>query len=518
MRQPKWDKYEAALLIEAYWKIKNDGALRGAVISALSSTLRNRASFEIDDTFRNENGINMRLGELEYLFSEGKAGLKNTSDLFREMVDMYRNDKTNFEQILSEAKVQPYNKSSVREQFCEWVKETSPKLRPDIVCQLLEIGEEFCKKLKVLALPLFETTDVDTVKKYVRTVTNNKIFRIRNKKQYPAIVSAANMYYSFVRALPELEKASITQEVIEETAASNTAVQGDNGQTVDSVVPMQVPSGSLESNFSKWLLEVEKMAIPTCRSYVSALHSAESFAAENQLGTGSICTFNYDEALATISSLMQDARFKQYIKAHPNMEVIVTADHGMSRMAAKGFHLTQGVTPPPKSDVFNHGRYCELPSETTPITVSNTKKDGKIIAFCTHNHFTVSGYAPGEVHGGGSPEELLVPVLHFARVNKHSTVSRFIDYKLASSEVFLGSDGNAVLTVKTDEPASSLVVDFKGKIISGTSLDQKTWVIKIPGLLAGNSYIIHIYPNSLLTQREETIIVKRKGLIVDDDL
>ena len=75
MRQPKWDKYEAALLIEAYWKIKNDGAHRGAVISALSSTLRNRASFEIDDTFRNENGINMRLGELEYLFSEGKAGL-----------------------------------------------------------------------------------------------------------------------------------------------------------------------------------------------------------------------------------------------------------------------------------------------------------------------------------------------------------------------------------------------------------------------------------------------------------
>lgn len=318
MRQPKWDKYEAALLIEAYWKIKNDGAHRGAVISALSSTLRNRASFEIDDTFRNENGINMRLGELEYLFSEGKAGLKNTSDLFREMVDMYRNDKTNFEQILSEAKVQPYNKSSVREQFCEWVKETSPKLRPDIVCQLLEIGEEFCKKLKVLTLPLFETTDVDTVKKYVRTVTNNKIFRIRNKKQYPAIVSAANMYYSFVRALPELEKASITQDVIEETAASNTAVQGDNGQTVDSVVPMQVPSGSLESNFSKWLLEVEKMATPTCRSYVSALHSAESFAAENQLGTGSICTFNYDEALATISSLMQDARFKQYNQAQHN--------------------------------------------------------------------------------------------------------------------------------------------------------------------------------------------------------
>ena len=317
MRQPKWDKYEAALLIEAYWKLKTEGSRRGAVISALSTTLRNRASFEIDDTFRNENGINMRLGELDYLFSEGKVGLKNTSDLFREMVDMYQNDRNSFEQILSEAKGQSDRILIVREQFCEWVKTNYPKLRPDIVCQLLEIGEEFCKKLKVLALPLFETTDVNTIKKYVRTVTNNKIFRIRNKKQYPAIVSAANIYYSFVRVLPELQEASIAQET-EETVIDSNAVKGGNNEGMDTVVLTQVPSGSLESNFSKWLLEVEKMAAPTCRSYVSALHSAESFAADNQLNTGSICTFDYDEAMASMSSLMQDTRFKQYNQAQHN--------------------------------------------------------------------------------------------------------------------------------------------------------------------------------------------------------
>lgn len=211
-------------------------------------------------------------------------------------------------------------------------------------------------------------------------------------------------------------------------------------------------------------------------------------------------------------------RIVETIKSHPDSEVIVTADHGMSRMAAKGFHLTQGVNPPLKVEVFNHGRYCELPSETTPISVSNTKKDGKIVAFCTHNHFTFSGYAPGEVHGGATPEELLVPILHFAKVNQHGSAPKHITYTLASSEVFLSADGSVTLTIHTGEPANNLVVDFKGKIISGSSVDHQTWAIKIPGLSAGNDYKIRVYPNSLFSEKEETIFVKRKGLIVDDDL
>lgn len=93
MRQPNWDKFETALLIEAYWEIKADHSKRRFIVRELSSFLRKRASFEIDATFRNENGINMRLGELDYLFSLGNAGLKNTSELFREMVNIYLNNK-----------------------------------------------------------------------------------------------------------------------------------------------------------------------------------------------------------------------------------------------------------------------------------------------------------------------------------------------------------------------------------------------------------------------------------------
>lgn len=232
LRQPNWDQYETALLIESYWAIKADRSKKGKIVAELSSFLRKRATFEIDYTFRNENGINMRLGELDYLFSYGSVGLKNTSDLFREMVNMYLNNKPEYEKILLEAKEMNANTSNVQAQFCEWLQKKAPKLRPETVCQLLNIGEEFCKKIKVLNASIFETTDVDIIKKYVKTITNNKIFRIRNKKQYPAIVNAANWYYSFIRILPELipdaqEEQKTTKPWID--AHSNETIRlGDN--------------------------------------------------------------------------------------------------------------------------------------------------------------------------------------------------------------------------------------------------------------------------------------------------
>ena len=245
MRQPKWNKYEAALLIESYWKIKDDNSQRNTIIASLSSTLRNRASFEIDDTFRNESGISMRLGELDYLFTGGAVGLKNTSELFREMVKMYCDDRDSFNQILLEAKGTPTNSSTMRERFCKWVNLNYPNLKSGEICQLLEPAEDFCKKLKILITPLFETTQVDIIKKFVWTVTNNKIFYIRNRKHHSAIINAANLYYSFVRELSTINESDVSIEaigigkqcpVLVEANPSPEQVTSDLAQLVDKLL------------------------------------------------------------------------------------------------------------------------------------------------------------------------------------------------------------------------------------------------------------------------------------------
>lgn len=307
MRQPNWDKFETALLIEAYWEIKADHSKRRFIVRELSSFLRKRASFEIDATFRNENGINMRLGELDYLFSLGNAGLKNTSELFREMVNIYLNNKPEYEKILSGAKEMNVITPNTRTQFCEWLHKKAPKLMTDTICQWLNVGEDFCLRIKVLTNPLFETIDVDTIKKFVRTVTNNKFFLIRNKKHHLEIVNAANWYLAFVREMPNLI-ISAQEETISTQNENNDDERGSN----------PITGSSFEAEFYSWLRNVENMAIPTCRSYVSALHSAESFAAEHNITTHVLCTVESDMALATASALMQDEEFRKFNQQQHN--------------------------------------------------------------------------------------------------------------------------------------------------------------------------------------------------------
>ena len=183
MRQPKWDKFEAALLIETYWNIRNGKISRKEAVASLSKLLRDRVpENEIDETYRNENGINMRLGELDALFNDGKGGLTNTSELFREMVSMYNTDQNAFEEILKEAHDMNGN-TSIKASFKTWLSAKYPKAVFDVVCSYIKTAEEFCVKVKVLKQPLLETVEAEVLKRVYKTITENKIFRIVNNPQ-----------------------------------------------------------------------------------------------------------------------------------------------------------------------------------------------------------------------------------------------------------------------------------------------------------------------------------------------
>ena len=88
-----WDKYETALLIDTYWNIKRGIITTKEAIKDLSKKLRQRAINDgncIDDIFRNENGIKLRLAEIETIFTNGNKGLnKKPSKLFKEIADLY---------------------------------------------------------------------------------------------------------------------------------------------------------------------------------------------------------------------------------------------------------------------------------------------------------------------------------------------------------------------------------------------------------------------------------------------
>lgn len=112
--------------------------------------------------------------------------------------------------------------------------------------------------------------------------------------------------------------------------------------------------------------------------------------------------------------------------------VILTGDHGSSRLAALMFHASDNfaITPPQNSTVRSFGRFCKVNGGIdVPITSAMEQifQDGKVeyIVMKTYEHFRQSGNAAGgnsedkavagEVHGGMTPEEYLVPVIVVTR-------------------------------------------------------------------------------------------------------
>jgi hypothetical protein len=111
--------------------------------------------------------------------------------------------------------------------------------------------------------------------------------------------------------------------------------------------------------------------------------------------------------------------------------VIITGDHGSSRLAALLFHDEDNFAaePPKNAIVRSFGRFVELKDDgyvsATP-SMERVEHDGKhFIIMKNYEHFKQSGNAAGgntdenavagEVHGGMTPEECLVPVIVVSR-------------------------------------------------------------------------------------------------------
>lgn len=109
MRNAKWNKYEATLLIDGYKKVANGHASVKEVAMRISERIR-PSNLQDCDTYRNVNGITLQLGAIQFLMSDGAHGISHVSNLFREMVKLYNEDSTEFAKILEEAEHRYPNK------------------------------------------------------------------------------------------------------------------------------------------------------------------------------------------------------------------------------------------------------------------------------------------------------------------------------------------------------------------------------------------------------------------------
>ena len=93
------------------------------------------------------------------------------------------------------------DKEKIEELFATWLAQNAPSAHLSELYFCYSEIEAYCLKIKVLRKPLFETIDLDIIKRVQKSVTESRIFQLSHKKQMRKIVTAAQYYKAFVKSL-----------------------------------------------------------------------------------------------------------------------------------------------------------------------------------------------------------------------------------------------------------------------------------------------------------------------------
>ena len=323
-----WDIEEAVLMLDMLLKSLDGKLTRKEAIRQVSEKLRRRAvnrGIEIDDIFRNENGITFQMSALEVAYTGRKTKLKQPTKLFVETVNLYRNNRELYEEILKEAEnvVEP---TSVQDEFCSYLSMQMPTFQLSDAYLMLSDIESFCLERKILQNKLFETTDLETIKRVVQTVDSNRVFRFTYKQNLKKMSTVIHAYYTFLKSYkPDEEKEAklIIQEAIPSLPDADSMKQKD-----DAVSPQDISVPATEKTkltdleerqkFNDWMLS-SGMSKATIASYMSSFGQCVKSVANFKLGETNLWNVsNAEDASHIYDQLFGISEFYEYNKQQHN--------------------------------------------------------------------------------------------------------------------------------------------------------------------------------------------------------
>lgn len=324
-----WDIEEAVLMLDMLLESLDGKLTRKEAIRQVSEKLRRRAvnrGIEIDDIFRNENGITFQMSALKVAHTGIKTKLKQPTKLFVETVNLYRNHRELYEEILKEAEnvVEP---KSVQDEFCSYLSMQMPTFQLSDAYLMLSDIESFCLERKILQNKLFETTDLDTIKRVVQTVDSNRVFRFTYKQNLKKMSTVIHAYYTFLKSYkPDGEKKKvkpIIQDEIPSSPDTDSMKQKDEtvGQQAISVPATErTKLTDLEERqkFNDWMLS-SGMSKATITSYMSSFGLCVKSVANYKLCETSLWNVaNAEDASHIYDQLFGISEFYEYNKQQHN--------------------------------------------------------------------------------------------------------------------------------------------------------------------------------------------------------
>lgn len=194
-------------------------------------------------------------------------------------------------------------------------------------------------------------------------------------------------------------------------------------------------------------------------------------------------------------------------------EVIITSDHGLSRSS---FHKGQVTTIPEDAKVHQWGRFAEFEAGSSPSDQVSSAwlADGNKIYLAVHGRFEGGSGSIGEIHGGATPEEWLVPVIRLVKSAVGDVpLKERLSFKLIETVVRLDVKGKGLLRIQLSGSAQWLNFVAGARTFSGVLAEPEHWEITLDGLRTGSYRGRLEYEDGLLGEITFEVI---KGIKEDD--
>lgn len=372
-RQPKWDIYEAVILLDGYLETLRANRSKTQIVKHISADLRRMAvnrGIEIDNIYRNENGISYQIQSMDSAY-KGKKVYVPATRLFKGTVELYRTDTKRYFKILEEAKSMVAAKQNNKDAFLAWAASTFSAHRYKWIEKNILKMEQLAVASELISGSIFDVTDLATLQTIYKTAEKNIILRIKNRKFLKSINDDFKIYIQYCSQLSKKVNQVTNTEASDIFA--NTKLQSTIGSSMEQVAGTTAYKDFVSANASKsdfceaeffdYLQNTAKLATNTCASYVSSIRSAERYAVDHGHVSCSLFSKDKETIIATATELYSEPDFIKY------------NEHQHNRFNAAINKLLESIGAKiPEKAIAPHGDNCNRQS------IASAEVNSKIIA------------------------------------------------------------------------------------------------------------------------------------------
>ncbi len=234
-----WDKYEAIILLEAWLQVKT-GIPKMQMVNLVSYQLCLKAvnqGLEIDDIFRNTNGISFQMASMATAYEKMDMG-KPASKLFTEIVELYLTNPSAY-QIMKEVamKMVAYS-SETKDDFSRYTYAAQPQLATKIL-ESIGFMDDFAISTKALSHLIFEDLTEETITILRKKVINHKFFVARYKKYLSFAELGLKLLSDYAREISDNKTAMLKNSETEDT----TIIKDENSLKYVTILTQEFGDG-----------------------------------------------------------------------------------------------------------------------------------------------------------------------------------------------------------------------------------------------------------------------------------